>query len=143
MKKIIIGIVAIIILLGSFMAFKMLQSPPDDLDLRTEHLSENGLYLVSFVPEKGVPREGPIHAWLATIKTKTGKLVAGATVTLDGGMPQHGHGLPTSPSLEDEIAPGVYRIDGVKFSMSGWWEFKLDIESEDGTDRAVFNVVLD
>ena len=37
---------------------------------------------------------------------------------------------------------GRYRIEGVKFSMSGWWELKFDISAPAGTDTVTFNLVL-
>ena len=64
-------------------------------------------------------------------------------ILVDGGMPQHGHGLPTQPKQTDEVAPGIYRIDGVKFSMTGWWEFRLNINAPFGDDSATFNIVLE
>jgi hypothetical protein len=57
-------------------------------------------------------------------------------------MPQHGHGLPTQPAVTGEDN-GRYIIGGVKFSMTGWWELKLKIDSPSaGADAATFNVVM-
>lgn len=142
-KKLIIAVGTIVIIASAFVMWKMLQPPPDDLDLRSERLSEQGLYSVTFTPEVGGPTTGPIHAWLVKVEDKNGSLVPGGTVSLDGGMPQHGHGLPTSPKMTGEISPGIYKIDGVKFSMSGWWEFKLKIDAGQGSDTITFNVVLE
>ena len=47
-------------------------------------------------------------------------------------MPQHGHGLPTRPQVTRELADGTYLIEGMKFSMTGWWEIKLAIDSPAG-----------
>jgi hypothetical protein len=67
--------------------------------------------------------------------------VEGAVVAVGGGMPKHHHGYPTRPRVEP--APGGgYVIRGMKFSMRGWWELKLDIQSPAGPDRVTFNVVL-
>src|SRR4249920_3274177 len=32
----------------------------------------------------------------------------------DGGMPQHGHGLPTRPVVSRELADGTYLMEGMK-----------------------------
>ena len=57
-------------------------------------------------------------------------------------MPQHGHGLPTQPRVTRELAEGSYQLDGMKFSMTGWWELKLAITGPLGEDRVTFNTVV-
>jgi hypothetical protein len=69
-----------------------------------------------------------------------GAAVEGATITVDGGMPQHGHGLPTSPRVTAYHGDGVYQIDGVRFSMGGWWELRLAIAGPAGADTITFNL---
>jgi hypothetical protein len=71
-----------------------------------------------------------------------GRPVEQAAIKVDGGMPEHGHGLPTQPRLGRSLGGGVYEIDGVRFSMGGWWEFKLAIESPAGADSVTFNLSL-
>jgi hypothetical protein len=57
-------------------------------------------------------------------------------------MPQHGHGLPTRPRVTRNLGGGVYEIEGVRFNMGGWWEFKLAISAPGGSDRVTFNLAL-
>jgi hypothetical protein len=57
-------------------------------------------------------------------------------------MPQHGHGLPTRPRITRELEDGTYLLEGMKFSMTGWWEVKLDIQGPQGPDRVTFNTVV-
>jgi YtkA-like len=71
-----------------------------------------------------------------------GRPVEGASITVDGGMPEHRHGLPTQPRVTRSLGGGVYEIEGVRFSMGGWWELKLAIESPAGADRVTFNLAL-
>jgi hypothetical protein len=68
--------------------------------------------------------------------------VDGARIAVDGGMPQHGHGLPTQPRVTAELGEGAYQIDGVRFNMGGWWELKFAIASGAGTDTVTFNLKL-
>lgn len=68
--------------------------------------------------------------------------VDGAQITVDGGMPQHGHGLPTRPRVTKGLGNGVYEIEGVRFNMGGWWEFKLAIRTSAGIDSVTFNLDL-
>jgi hypothetical protein len=71
-----------------------------------------------------------------------GRPVEGAAITVDGGMPEHGHGLPTRPRVSRALGGGVYEIEGVRFNMGGWWELKLAIESSAGADSVTFNLSL-
>jgi hypothetical protein len=71
-----------------------------------------------------------------------GRPVEGASIRVDGGMPQHGHGLPTQPKVSRYLGDGVYEIEGVRFSMGGWWELKLAIDAPAGSDRVTFNLSL-
>ena len=93
-------------------------------------------------PEAGPPTQGALHSWLLTLKTAAGQPVNDATITVDGGMPEHGHGLPTSPEVTAHLGDGQYRVDGVKFTMTGWWQLRFAITAAAGTDNAVFNVTL-
>jgi hypothetical protein len=71
-----------------------------------------------------------------------GRPVEDATIAVDGGMPEHSHGLPTQPRVKRHLGGGVYEIEGLRFSMGGWWELKLAIESPAGADRVTFNLAL-
>ena len=57
-------------------------------------------------------------------------------------MPQHGHGLPTRPRVTRNLGDGIYEIEGVRFNMGGWWEFKLAIAGSRGADTVTFNLEL-
>jgi hypothetical protein len=79
---------------------------------------------------------------LVVISDSAGHTVDGATIAIDGGMPQHGHGLPTQPRVTKILGDGVYEISGVRFNMGGWWELSLDISSPAGSDKVTFNLDL-
>ena len=76
------------------------------------------------------------------ITDAAGAPVDDATIQVDGGMPQHGHGLPTRPRVTRALGNGLYEIEGVRFNMGGWWEFKLAINSPSGSDVVTFNLAL-
>jgi hypothetical protein len=40
------------------------------------------------------------------------------------------------------LGDGKYRIEGFKFTMSGWWQLKFTIDAPPGRDEADFNIVL-
>jgi hypothetical protein len=116
--------------------------PPSHLDLSLRHPSTQARYVVQMEPPATVPAINQIHAWHIKLASPDGKPVRAARIVVDGGMPQHGHGLPTRPQVTREVADGVYLMEGMKFSMTGWWELRLAIQGAEGTDTAVFNTVV-
>ena len=117
-------------------------TPPAELDVSTTRTSAQGRYLVALQPPATPPAINKIHSWTIQLKTPDGAPVQHARIDVDGGMPQHGHGLPTRPQVTREVADGTYLIEGMKWSMTGWWEIKLAIESPAGIDRVTFNTVV-
>lgn len=76
------------------------------------------------------------------LRTAGGAPVDGARITIDGGMPQHGHGLPTAPRVTRGLGGGAYQVEGLKFNMGGWWELRFRIAAPAGTDSVTFNLDL-
>ena len=83
-----------------------------------------------------------MHAVRVAIADVEGRPVEDATIQIDGGMPEHGHGLPTRPRVTRSLGNGLYEIEGVRFNMGGWWEFKLAITAASGSDIVTFNLAL-
>ena len=104
-------------------------------------VSADGLYVARVQPLETI-RVSRLHAWRLDVQDRDGNGVAGATITVDGGMPQHGHGLPTRPRVTKDLGAGSYEVEGMRFNMGGWWEFKLAIRAAAGTDSVTFNLDL-
>ena len=103
----------------------------------SERASNNGLYRAELdVPES--LNVGPMYQMTLRIRQSSGGALDSATISVGGGMPEHGHGLPTAPKATAESA-GVYRVDGVRFNMGGWWVLSFVIEGAHGTDTVAFN----
>lgn len=103
--------------------------------------SAQGLYFATLEPERPLrPRQ--MQTVRVTVVDATGRAIDGATFTIDGGMPQHGHGLPTRPRVTRTLGAGCYEIEGVRFNMGGWWEFKVAIATDRGADVVTFNLDL-
>jgi len=117
-------------------------SPPADLDLALTRPTAAGRYIVALQPPATPAAINQIHSWQVRLTTPAGLPVAHAHFAIDGGMPQHGHGLPTRPQVTTELADGTYLLEGVKFSMTGWWELKLAIQGAAGADHVTFNTVV-
>lgn len=103
--------------------------------------SANELYTATLHPTQSLTlrklQTVPVH-----IADASGRPVENAAIVVDGGMPEHGHGLPTQPRVKRSVGGGVYEIEGVRFNMGGWWELKLAIDSPAGTDSVTFNLSL-
>jgi hypothetical protein len=103
--------------------------------------SAASLYTATLTPAQPL-RPRAMQAVRVTVVDANGQAVDEARIVVDGGMPQHGHGLPTRPRVTRNVGSGVYEIEGVRFNMGGWWEFKLSIASASGTDVVTFNLDL-
>ena len=117
-------------------------SPPKDLDLSLKRPTVDHKYVVTLQPPAQPAAINQLHAWQFKLAAPDGVPVAHARIQVDGGMPQHGHGLPTRPQVTRELPDGGYLIEGMKFSMTGWWEIKLVIDGPVGADRVTFNTVV-
>src|SRR3954453_6571576 len=103
--------------------------------------SAAGRYVATLEPAK------PLHSRQmqtvrVTVRDAEGRAINEAQISVDGGMPQHGHGLPTRPRVTRNLGDGIYEIEGVRFNMGGWWEFKLAIAGSRGADTVTFNLDL-
>ena len=115
---------------------------PADLDLALERRTEAGLYSAALAPVSPQVRIGAMHAWTVALTDAKGRPVDEADISVDGGMPQHGHGLPTAPAVTKRFVQGRYLIEGMKFNMPGWWRIVLSITGPAGSDAVTFNIVL-
>jgi hypothetical protein len=117
-------------------------NPPANLDLSLTRPTERGRYLVELAPPDTPVRVNQIQSWRIALRNAAGEPVQGARIEVSGGMPEHGHGLPTQPHVFPDGEPGHYLLQGLKFSMSGWWEIRLSVRSPLGPDDITFNTVL-
>jgi hypothetical protein len=117
-------------------------SAPDDLDLSAEKRTENGVFNVSYTSSLEPMPINKIHSWELVVNTPEGNPVSGADISLDGDMPEHGHGLPTQPEVTAELENGKYLVEGLKFSMPGWWVIKFNVRAGGRSDIVKFNLLL-
>jgi hypothetical protein len=135
------GILTLILLSVGFMLYRMYNIPAD-LDLATTRRSNQGIYQVSYAPNQEPITINSIHAWTIHVTTPDGRPVTDAVITADGGMPQHGHGLPTQPQVTQNLGGGDYLVEGMKFQMSGWWVVDFTIDTAGQRDTVRFNMTL-
>jgi len=68
-----------------------------------------------------------MHSWHIRL-SESGGVISGASITMNGGMPEHDHGLPTQAQVTEELEPGLYLMEGIRFHMPGLWELQFSIE---------------
>lgn len=104
-------------------------------------LSATGLYVVTLEPASPLrPRQ--MQTLRVILRHSDGWPLDDAEIAVSGGMPQHGHGLPTRPRVTRSLGDGNYELEGVRFNMGGWWELTLAISGASGTDTVTFNLAL-
>jgi hypothetical protein len=112
------------------------------LDLGTTRMSRQARYRVS-IRQRPEPALNELQGWLLHVETADGKPVSAANINVSGGMPQHGHGMPTQPKIKAEPGAGDYRVEGLQFSMPGWWEIHVYVAQAGHEDTATFNLILE
>lgn len=108
-----------------------------------ERSSERLGYTVSLEPRDGTVDLNAFEEWTLTIRREDGGAVDDARIVIGGGMPGHGHGLPSQPVVTGYLGSGQYRIEGLKFNMLGLWLVAFGIDTPDGRDRVVFELELE
>ena len=104
--------------------------------------SSRGLYRVSFMSSIEPIEINRIHEWVLHIETVDGEPVEQATLNILGGMPEHDHGLPTSPRVTAELGNGDYRLQGLRFHMTGDWLIEIAIDDGVRTDSVAITLTL-
>jgi hypothetical protein len=117
-------------------------TPPNGLDLALIRPTAQKLYTAELHSLAEPIQINQMHSWEIKLNTPSGAPVLGAHIGVDGGMPQHGHGFPTRPRVTRELGEGRYLLEGMKFSMTGWWEIKLKIQAVAGNDDITFNTII-
>ena len=114
--------------------------PPKDLDISNMKMSAHKHFNVMYESLSGRLPLNKIHSWKLTVKSDKGNTVNDAKITVVGDMPEHGHGMPTNPEITKDAPAGVYRVDGMKFSMPGWWVITFNMKAGEMQDSVSFNI---
>lgn len=78
--------------------------------------------------------------WVLLLEDTQGQPLYPAAVVIGGGMPAHGHGLPSQPQIINYLGDGKYLIEGLKFNMAGDWVLQLQVRSENYLDSVEFKL---
>jgi hypothetical protein len=134
----IFGSAALLLLAGCM----HMTSKPANLDYSRTRTSEAGLYRGTIRPQGDSIPTGRLQTWTLHLETTGGSPIDTAAVSVDGGMPQHGHGLPTKPQVTRRLGHGDHLVEGMKFNMGGWWVVKFRLDAPAGRDSLIFNLEL-
>ena len=135
--------IATAVALGMTLAGCMLfAKPPKELDYSRTRTSERGLYRGTIKPQGDSIPKGKLQRWTLHLETIDGSAIDSVKIAVDGGMPQHGHGLPTKPRVTRDLGNGDHLVEGMKFNMGGWWVVKFRLDAATGADSLVFNLAL-
>ena len=64
-----------------------------------------------------------------------------SALQVEARMPDHDHGMLQRVEIE-RIAPGHYRVVGMRLHMFGYWELSVDVTQPPFTERAQFQIEL-
>lgn len=143
-----IAFLLVMVLLAGCMAPSGMAATPVDstrpikFDLSATRLSDNGVFRASYTSDADPVPINELHAWTLHVETTEGAPVEHAVISVNGDMPEHGHGMPTKPQVTQELGGGDYRVEGMRFQMGGWWMITFDIAAGGKADRVTFNLQL-
>jgi hypothetical protein len=130
------------VLIGAWVWLGSVMLRTEPRDYSTTRLSDKNLYRVTIIPGVDPIPVNEMHTWTLHVETLGGDIIENAAITIDGDMPEHGHGLPTRPRVTEYLGNGDYLIEGMKFQMPGWWVMEFDITEADQSDHVSFNLDL-
>ncbi len=136
---------AVRLIVGAGAAFAVAacsMTPPQDLNLARARVTDGGRYQTSIAPNVETLKVGEVHGWTVELRGLDGAPINDARFALDGGMPQHGHSYPTKPRVTQNLGGGKYLVEGMKFSMPGWWTLVVKVDGPAGADALTYNIVL-
>ena len=97
----------------------------------------DGRYLVHLDDVPAALKSSTMQTWCVRVTDANGKAVRGIKLDFIGGMPQHGHGLPSVPAVTAKGGKCPYRIDGIEFHMPGVWQVGFVVTTRSGTKHEI------
>jgi len=101
--------------------------------------TEKGAYKVRLQPKNPPVRIGERQPWIAQVTDAHGADFVPNALYFDGGMPGHGHGLPSAPEFTRHLGGSDYLLEGLALNMPGNWRFVVTVGGPSGVDSAVFD----
>ena len=116
--------------------------PDADADYSKTMKSKDGGFKATYSSDPEAIPVNTMLSWKLKVETADGQVVKDAEIIVTGDMPEHGHGLPTEPKVTKNFGDGTYLVEGIKFSMPGWWIMNFTIKAGGKTETVTFNLQL-
>ena len=100
-----------------------------------------GRYVATLEPARPL-RTRQMETVRLIVRDAEGGAIDEAQISIDGGMPQHGHGMNRVPRVAPD-GEGGFGADGLLFHMPGSWQLYFDVTRGPLTERAQVEVVLE
>ena len=113
-----------------------------DLSSADFRVRSDGGYAVEIHSQLSPIKINKIHNWIIKVTDSNNRPLNNASIEMIGGMPDHDHGLPTEPQVTEEVGPGKYLLQGVRFHMQGKWQIIFTITESGNQDQAILNLQL-
>lgn len=111
------------------------------IGLRPTTPSHDRTYRITIVSVEGALSPRARQDWTVRLDDALGRPVEGGRLTLEAWLPDGPPGRTRLPPARS-LGRGHYRIEGVRFPESGWWNVPVRIEAAAGTDSLALNLVL-
>lgn len=119
------------------------QNPPSALMQPLTRASSRQQFMVTLVPPDVPVVINQMQNWTVRVTQANGKPLEQASFRIEGGMPQHNHGLPTRPQVTQNLGHGSFLLEGMRFNMPGAWELTLFIQSGKLKDSVNFQLMIE
>lgn len=83
-----------------------------------------------------------IHNWILMLTRRDGSPVTNAEIETIAEMPEHLHGMTTTPVITETKVEGEYLIEGMNFHMPGWWVASFDVSGYGSRALVRFHLVV-
>ena len=113
-----------------------------DISTGKSLITDKSLYRISISPQIDPIPIARLHSWVIHVETVDGSVFTPRQLVLTGGMPGHGHGLPSKPQVTKSLGNGDYLIGGMEFNMSGVWQLLVGVTGPDGPDQVTFEISI-
>ena len=113
------------------------------LTSRVSGQSSSGLITVELLTADQSPAPiGRYHDWNLVVTDQALHPIPHASFAITGGMPAHGHGLPSRPVVTRYLGEGRYLVEGMMFTMAGIWDLRIHIMAEGRRDTIDFELLV-
>lgn len=108
-----------------------------------EAVSREGHFRISVSPAEGEIPLRDHHDWVLDVWDANSNPLELDGLSITGGMPGHGHGLPSQPRVSEYLGEGRYRLTGFMFNMHGDWILRFHLVRQGVQDVADLELTLD